>query len=170
MLTGYLPVDGTVEMGDELFDYAFIPALEEMPQLRGLVDADYLVPRGDLGVGELRYWSPQTDPEVMAFEALAKGPATRVELRDAAVAGPLIRTLTAPVLALVGQHDALMIDIGLGEADTHDTVGRVAPGVGTNFEFGVISDAGHMLNLQRNARESFTVIERWLGDRCGAAS
>jgi pimeloyl-ACP methyl ester carboxylesterase len=162
VLTGYLPVDGTVEMGDELFDFAFVPALDAMPQLRGLVDDDYLVARDGLGVDELRYWATQTDPEIMAFELLIKGPATKAELRDAAIVGPLIRTVTTPTLGLVGQHDALLIDGGLGEADTRATVRRVAQGVGQNFEFVVISDAGHMLNLHRNAHQTFRAIERWL--------
>jgi pimeloyl-ACP methyl ester carboxylesterase len=165
VLSGYLPVDGTVEMGDELFNIAFMPALEGMPHLRGLVDDDYLVAREGLGVNELRYWAATTDPNIMDFETLIKGPATRAELADAAVAGPLIRTLTAPTLSLVGQHDALLIDATLGEGDTHDTIRRVARGVGQNFEFAVVADAGHMLNLHRNAHETFIAIERWL-ERC----
>jgi pimeloyl-ACP methyl ester carboxylesterase len=162
VLTGYLPVDGTVEMGDELFDFAFIPALDGMPHMRGLVDDQYLVARDDLGVDELRYWAAQTDSEIMAFEARIKGPATKAELRDAATAGPLIRTVTTPALGLVGQHDALMIDRGIGEIDTRDTVRRVAQDVGKNFEFVVIGDIGHMLNLHRNAHTTFTAIEQWL--------
>jgi len=120
------------------------------------------VARDGLGVDELRYWATQTDPEIMAFELLIKGPATKAELRDAAIVGPLIRTVTTPTLGLVGQHDALLIDGGLGEADTRATVRRVAQGVGQNFEFVVISDAGHMLNLHRNAHQTFRAIERWL--------
>lgn len=162
VLTGYLPVDGTVEMGTELFDFAFRPAIEGMPQLRGQVDDDYLVAREGLGVDELRYWLSQADPGIMAFETLIKGPATRAELRDAAVAGPMIRSVTVPALGLVGQHDALLVDAGLGDSDAHDAVRRVASAVGPSFEFIVIPDTGHMLNLQRNAHESFAAIERWL--------
>lgn len=162
VLTGYLPVDGTPAMGDELFDFAFVPALDGLPVLRGIVDAEYLVPRAGLGVEQLRYWAPATDPAMPAFDALIKGPATRAELADAAVAGPGIRSLTTPALGLVGQHDALLIDSSLEEVDTHDTVRRVANGIGPNFEFEVIPDAGHMLNLQRNASDCFAAIDRWL--------
>lgn len=162
VLTGYLPVDGTTEMGDELFDFAFTPALDALPHLQGLIDESYLAAREDVGVDELRYWSAQTDPEIMGFESKIKGPATKAELADAAIAGPLIRTITTPALGLVGQHDALMVDGGLGENDTFDTVRRVAPGIGPNFDFSVVLDAGHMLNLHRNAHDSYTAIERWL--------
>jgi pimeloyl-ACP methyl ester carboxylesterase len=98
----------------------------------------------------------------LAFEGLIKGPATKAELSDAAVAGPLIRTVATPTCGLVGQHDALLIDGALGETDTHDTVRRVAEGIGPNFDFYVVPDTGHMLNLHRNAHESFTAIARWL--------
>ena len=162
VLTGYLPVDGTPAMGDELFDYAFEPAVEGLPQLRGIVDSDYLVPRADLGVEQLRYWPNQTDPAVLAFDSLIKGPATKVELADAAVSGPAIRAITTPALGLIGQHDALLIDSTLGENDTHDTVRRVSQGIGQNFEFMVVPDSGHMLSLHRNAAESFAAIDQWL--------
>jgi pimeloyl-ACP methyl ester carboxylesterase len=162
VLTGYLPVDGTPAMGDDLFTFAFVPALEELPQLRGIVDDGYLVPRADLGVDHLRYWPAATDPAVLAFDSLIKGPATRAELSDAAVAGPAIRAITTPALGLIGQHDALLIDQALGETDTHDTVRRVAEGIGPNFDFIVIPDTGHMLNLHRNAQECFIAIDDWL--------
>jgi pimeloyl-ACP methyl ester carboxylesterase len=162
VLTGYLPVDGTAEMGDELFDFAFAPALDGMPHLRGLVDAEYLVARDEFAVDELRYWSAQADPDVIAFETLSRGPATRAELRDAAVAGATIRTVTAPTLGLVGQHDALLIDASLAEVDTADTVRRVARVTPPNFEFAVTPDTGHMLNLHRNAHAVFTTLDDWL--------
>jgi pimeloyl-ACP methyl ester carboxylesterase len=162
VLTGYLPVDGTAAMGDELFDYAFVPALEGLPQLQGIVDGDYLVPRADLGVEQLRYWSAQTDPAMLAFDSLITGPATKAELSDAAVSGPTVRAVTTPALGLIGQHDALLIDQTLGETDTHDTVRRVAQGIGPNFAFAVIPDTGHMLNLQRNAQDCFAAMDRWL--------
>jgi pimeloyl-ACP methyl ester carboxylesterase len=163
VLTGYLPVDGTVEMGEELFDFAFTPALTALPHLRGLVDASYLAAREDLGVDELRYWASQTDPEVRAFEASIKGAATKAELADAALAGPLIRALTTPALCLIGQHDALLVDAGLGEVDTFDTVRRMtSSGIGPNFDFHVVPDSGHMLNLHRNAHDAYTGIVEWL--------
>jgi pimeloyl-ACP methyl ester carboxylesterase len=162
VLTGYLPVDGTVEMGDELFDFAFTPALDAMPQLRGLVDGDYLVARDEFAVDELRYWGPQADPDIIAFDSLSKGPATRAELRDAAVAGSAIRTVAAPTLGLVGQHDALLIDASLGESDAADTVRRVARSTPPNFAFEVVPGTGHMLNLHRNAHEVFSTLNGWL--------
>ena len=162
VLTGYLPVDGTAEMGDELFSFAFVPAIEGKPELSGLVDQDYLVPREGLGVEELRFWEPATDPEVMTFDGVIKGPATKAELRDAALAGPKIRQVTVPTLAVVGEHDALLIDKNLGETTTYDTVQRVSCAVADNFEFKVVPGAGHMQCLQRNAHDTFAAIEQWL--------
>ncbi|WP_319455840.1 MULTISPECIES: alpha/beta hydrolase [unclassified Mycobacterium] len=166
VLSGYLPVDGTTEMGEDLFDFAFTSALEGMPHLVGLLDADYLVARDGLGVDELRYWKPGADLEIMAFDNLTKSPATKTELGDAALAGPLIRTISTPTLGIVGQHDALMIDAALGDADAHGTVLRVADGVGSNFAFMVVPDAGHMLNLHRNAHQTFAAIDQWLSTHC----
>lgn len=165
VLTGYLPVDGTAEMGDELFDFAFVPAAEGKPELAGLVDGDYLVPREGLGVDELRFWGPATDPAVMAFDGAIKGAATKAELRDAALAGPLIRSVTVPTLAVVGEHDALLIDKTLGETTTFDTIKRVHDSVADNFDFEVVPGAGHMQCLQHNAHDTYAAIERWL-DAC----
>jgi pimeloyl-ACP methyl ester carboxylesterase len=162
VLTGYLPVDGTAEMGDELFSFAFVSAIEGKPELAGLVDDDYLVPREGLGVDELRFWEPVTDPEVMLFDGLIKGPATRAELRDAALAGPQIRSVAVPTLALIGEHDALLIDKNLNESTAFDTVKRVRPTVAAGFEFEVVPGAGHMQCLQHNAHDSYAAMDRWL--------
>lgn len=162
VLTGYLPVDGTAEMGDELFSFAFVSATEGKPELAGLVDEQYLVPREGLGVDELRFWGPATDPAVVAFDSVIKGPATRAELRDAALAGPQIRTVTVPTLAVVGAHDALLIDKTLGESTAFETVKRVRPTVPAGFEFEVVPGAGHMQCLQRNAHDTYAAMGRWL--------
>lgn len=162
VLTGYLPVDGTAEMGDELFDFAFVPAVEGKPELAGLVDGDYLVPREGLGVNELRFWGPATDPAVMAFDGAIKGAATKAELRDAALAGPRIRSVATPTLAVVGEHDALLIDKNLGETTTFDTIKRVHGCVADNFDVEVVPETGHMQCLQRNAHDTYAAIERWL--------
>jgi pimeloyl-ACP methyl ester carboxylesterase len=162
ILTGYLPVDGTAAMGDELFNFAFVPAIEGKPEFSGLVDQDYLVPREGLGVEELRFWGPATDPDVMAFDAVIKGPATRAELRDAAVAGTHVRAVAVPTLAVVGEHDALLIDKSLGETTTLDTIARVRDAVGANFEFAVVPGTGHMQCLQLNAHNTYGAIEQWL--------
>jgi hypothetical protein len=98
----------------------------------------------------------------MAFERSTIGPATKSDLSDAAVAGPTIRAITTPTPGVIGQHDNLLIDTGLGETDTHDTVRRVSSGIGANFEFAVIPDAGHMLTIQRNARVTYAAIDEWL--------
>ena len=109
--------------------------------------------------------APATDPAVMAFDGVIKGPATMVELRDAALAGPRIRTVAVPTLALVGQHDALLIDKNLGEATTFDTIERVRPGVPATFEFQVVPDSGHMQCLQRDAHDTYAAMTRWLETR-----
>jgi pimeloyl-ACP methyl ester carboxylesterase len=161
VLTGYMPVDGTVEMGDELFDFAFEPAADGMPELLGLVGEGYLVAK-DLGVDDLLYWAPTADPENIAAEKLMKGPAARVELSAAAIAGAALRGSSLPTLIVVGQHDALMIDGSLGETDTYATVERVRAVAGANFSFAVIEDSGHLLNQHRNAHASFEAIRSWL--------
>jgi pimeloyl-ACP methyl ester carboxylesterase len=164
VLTGYLPVDGGVELGDELFDFAFEPASGGLPGLLGLVGDGYLVAK-DLGTDDLLHWAPTADPDNVEAEKLMKGPATRAELRDAAVVGAALRESTIDTLVVVGQHDALLIDGTLGEPDVFATVEHVRAKCGANFEFVVIPDAGHVLNLHRNAHTSFTPIRDWLDGR-----
>ncbi|MFN6550396.1 hypothetical protein ACP6C7_17490 [Mycolicibacterium septicum] len=70
--------------------------------------------------------------------------------------------MTIPTLAVVGEHDALLIDKNLGETTTFDTIKRVHDSVTDNFDFEVVPGAGHMQCLQRNAHDTYSAMGRWL--------
>jgi pimeloyl-ACP methyl ester carboxylesterase len=160
VLTGYLPVDGTVEMGDDLFDAAFDDASSGLPALLGLVEG-YLVSK-DFGVDELLWWLATAPAANIAAEKQIKGPASRAELAAAAVAGPGLRQIAIPALAVIGEHDALLLDGALGDADTHAPAERIRPQLPTSFTVTVVPGTGHMLNLHATAHQTFNVIRAWL--------
>jgi pimeloyl-ACP methyl ester carboxylesterase len=160
VLTGYLPTDGRPENEDRLLA-AFVPATAAFPHLRGLIDADYLVahPRSR---EPLMYHSPQADPAIIEIDEQMKGTTTTGELRGTSSAGPTIRGAGVPVLVVAGQYDALLIDSTLGDQNCFDSVARVEAVSPSNFEFEVVADTGHNLNLHRNAHESYEIVNRWL--------
>jgi pimeloyl-ACP methyl ester carboxylesterase len=163
VLTAYLPVDGTREAADNLFDAAFMPATEGLPHLLGLVPDDYLTTR-PMDQEAFLYWSDQADPTIVSLDKHFKGTTNRSELYGAAELGATIRTATAPVLVLVGQHDVLLIDPG-SDKDGYDAVRRIAAQSPGNFDFEVIPETGHTMNLHRTAHTTFETIDRWLTDR-----
>jgi pimeloyl-ACP methyl ester carboxylesterase len=160
VLTAYLPIDGAPEVAAELFDAAFRPAAERLPHLLGLVDDDYLatVAADD---GSWLYRAEHAHPAVIAAADQMTGTTTRAELTGAIAAGPTVRRSTVPTLVLVGQYDPLMYDPA-ADADTHDPTRRLAAQSPNNFEFEVIADTGHALNLHDTAHTTFEAIERWL--------
>jgi pimeloyl-ACP methyl ester carboxylesterase len=163
VLTGYIPVDSSGRMGDELLNAVFQPATEIQPHLLGLVDENYLISRGR-GSEALLYRSEQADPAIVAVDEQIKNPTTRAELRDAATAGPTIRTIAAPTLVVVGQYDALLINRA-EDKDCSDTVRRWAPRMPGHVGFEVVADTGHNLNLHRAAHATYEILDRWLAAR-----
>jgi pimeloyl-ACP methyl ester carboxylesterase len=159
VLTGYVPVDGAGEASDTFFETAFLPAVDELPHLRGLVDHDYGVSRPEVRE-PLMYLTGHCDPAVIAMDEQMKGTATRGELRDASTAGPLIRASRVPTLVLVGQHDRLLIHPP--DTDCFDVTRRWAKASGGNFSYDVVADSAHNLNLHDSAHTAFAAIDRWL--------
>jgi hypothetical protein len=160
VLTAYLPADGDPAIGSELFDVAFGPAADGMTRLRGLVDDDYLVPRLE-GGGAWLYHANSADPAVIATEDAMAGTTTRAELSGAISAGPMIRQSVVPTLVLVGQYDPLMYD-SAAEPDASAAIARVAELTPANFEYRMVPDTGHTLNLHRTAHTTYEIIHRWL--------
>jgi pimeloyl-ACP methyl ester carboxylesterase len=159
VLQSYMPVDGDPEVGDELFDLGFQPALERLPQLRGLIDDGYLATR-QLDMGWL-YRMENADPAMMAIEETISGTTTRAELAGAVSAGPAIRGSALPTLVMVGQYDPLMYDAG-SEADSRDAMDRMAKLTPANFDYALVKDMGHGLALHRTAHQAFETMDTWL--------
>jgi pimeloyl-ACP methyl ester carboxylesterase len=166
VLTGYIPVDGTSESEEALFDAAFMPAVEAMPHLLGLVDGDYLTSRS-FGRAELLFHQEAADPAIVAVDARLQGITSRGELRGSGPAGTVIRAGAVPTLVLAGQHDVLLLDRGQ-DKDTYDTTRRWAARSPAHFDFEVVAGSGHNLNLHRAAHQAYEAIESWLAARAAA--
>jgi pimeloyl-ACP methyl ester carboxylesterase len=162
VLTGYIPVDGTDEPDDSFFETAFLPAARELPHLRGLVDDDYGVARGELRA-PLMYLSSRSDPALIELDEQMKGTSTRGELRDAGTAGMLIRRGSVPTLVQVGQWDQLLIHPP--DKDCYDVIPRWAGASPDHFTYRVVEDSAHNLNLHYNAHLAFDTMESWLGEQ-----
>jgi pimeloyl-ACP methyl ester carboxylesterase len=160
VLTAYMPVDGTGSLGEDLLRSMFEPAVERRPQLVGLIDDDYLLPRDDLGSGWL-FRMDNADEAIVAASESMSGTMTIGELTGVSDAGPFIRTSNIPTLVLVGEFDPLLFDAST-ESDCHTASARTAALSPPNFEYQVVPDAGHVLNLHRTARRTFAAIGDWL--------
>jgi pimeloyl-ACP methyl ester carboxylesterase len=168
ILSAYMPVDGVGGLNEELLLAMFEPAVRRKRELAGLVDDDYLLPKEDLGAGWL-YRLESADPGIIAAEEAMAGTTTRGELMGVADAGPFIRRSTLPTLVLVGQFDPLLFDPST-EKDCYGSCARLSEISPENFEYRVVPDTGHVLNLHRTARHSFQEIGDWLDRQRAAVS
>lgn len=166
-LTGYLPVNADGEIEEEFYDAVFMPVSEAMPHLTGLGDDDYLVSRP--GAESLLYRQSKVDPGVVALDQHLQGTLTRGELHGVSSLGTTIRSSSIPTLALCGQHDVLLFD-GERDADASDAAKRCAALSPENFDYEVVPDAGHCMNLQRDAHEIFAVLDKWIESQAAAGT
>lgn len=160
VLTGYLPVDHGSDVEERFIEEAFVPAVEGMPHLRGLVDDNYLASRPG-NRGSIMYRSSTSDPGIIAVDEEMKDTTTRGELRAAWRVGPEILKVAVPTLVLVGEHDLVVMDHGR-DRDCYDSVRHLETDCPANFECSVVPGVGHSLNLHRAARDAFDVIDHWL--------
>jgi pimeloyl-ACP methyl ester carboxylesterase len=160
VLTGYFPLDGRASRTDEVVEAAFMPAVEALPALHGLVDDDYRAARSR----DIMLFKSDASREVLAMDDLIKGTTTRGELRDTRATGSSIRASQVPTLVVAGQHDPLLVDRRVDQ-DAHDTARRAAEACSEQFDFVVVDAAGHNLNLQRNCHDFYEQMNEWLGAR-----
>jgi pimeloyl-ACP methyl ester carboxylesterase len=162
VLTGYLPSSTRSPRRRQLVDAGFVPALERFPHLRGLVDDDYLAPIAG-GRARVMYWHEQADPAIIEIDEALTGTATRGELQDAASAGNVIRSSVVPTLVVVGQHDRFIGARGT-EVDGFVLTKRSAAETTSSFEYEVVPETGHCLNLHHTAHRAFAAITGWLDE------
>ena len=118
------------------------------------------------------YYTPNADPAVIAQDEATKQTFTVAEDATFPTVLPDTLGITAPVQVVVGQHDALFC----GPASycssplSLTTLERTFYPSARSFDFTVVPDAGHSLNLQRNARTTFSTINSWLRATVGAES
>jgi pimeloyl-ACP methyl ester carboxylesterase len=162
VLTGYFPLDGRASRTDEVVEAAFMPAVDALPALHGLVDDDYRAARSR----DIMLFKSDAASDVLAMDDLIKGTTTRGELRDTRATGSSIRASEVPTLVVAGQHDPLLVDRRVDQ-DAHDTARRAAQACPAHFNFHVVDAAGHNLNLQRNCHEFYRQMNDWLGSHLG---
>ena len=162
VLTAYMPVDQAHGMDAGQLAALFGPAVQRKPELRGLVDDDYVAPLADVGESWL-YHEENVDQAIVSTAEQLSGTTTLAELEGAADAGPVIRKSQMPTLVLVGQFDPLMFDQS-AEEDCVASARRLSNLCPSYFAFRVMPDAGHPLNLHRTAHDGFQMISDWIDD------
>lgn len=163
VLTAYIPVDPTDAVAEEHLRAFFQPAVTRRPELRGLVDDDYVMARADID-GSFLYRNGVVDPTIIEVSEQMAGTTTWAELAGTSQAGPLIRQSKVPTLVLVGEFDTLLFD-QRSEADVKAQMKQVETLSPPNFEFQVVADTGHVINLHAGARQAFQQIDNWLDAR-----
>jgi pimeloyl-ACP methyl ester carboxylesterase len=162
VFTGHLGVDSGAQDDDPRAAFLFHGVAEDpaVAHLRGLVGNGYLTVRSEARIPTF-YAVEHVDPRVLELDEEIKGVMTVGELSDMGTAAGAWELIEAPVLAVLGQNDAMMFDHDT-ETDTYQAVDRVRPKAPGHFTFEVVPDAGHNLNLHRNARTSYDIVLRWL--------
>jgi len=160
VLTGYLPVDHGEAVEDQFLEEAFVPAVEALPHLRGLVDDDYLAARPATRQQHM-FRLDAVDSDILAVDYDIRGATSRGELRGGWTAGTQVLRTGIPTLSLVGQYDVLVQDPAT-DKDSFESVERIRGACPPNFDFDVVPDTGHCLNLHRNAPATFERLDAWL--------
>ena len=119
------------------------------------------------GMRSIIYWTPNTDTDVMALEELAKETITTGELNTfpPIVLSPASsQAIHVPVLIVIGQYDDLFC------TPPQCPEAQVEPSYyspDAQVEVKVTPNAGHALNLQRNAPSVFATVLEWSNRRFG---
>jgi pimeloyl-ACP methyl ester carboxylesterase len=180
----YADVDGLILTG---LLHTFAPTASVIPLLlypaaRDPKFAHRHLPPGYLtflpGTLAILLYRPNTDPDVIALLEAGKdiAPAGEQTVFGRVVTSPaLVQGIRVPILSVVGQNDALFCtppscpearaepafyDCRSQSAGARNLVATIcAPRA--ELELVVVPDAGHILNLQRNARTWFAIARHW---------
>ncbi|MDQ3765621.1 MAG: alpha/beta hydrolase [Actinomycetota bacterium] len=120
--------------------------------------------------GLLFYYEPNTDPTVILVDEILKQTITLGENTSVGPTLPVSRRVNAPTLITVGDFDDLFCDPPSCTA-TGSLDGETANyGAGSCAELTIVSDAGHNLNLHRNAPAYFDLVQEWADRRVGPST
>jgi pimeloyl-ACP methyl ester carboxylesterase len=108
------------------------------------------------------FYRPATDPAVIEIDEHLKGTVTTAELDDAPDAAEETARIGVPTLVAFGQYDVVAVDPTRGDRDGYDTVRRCSRQAPGHFDFEVVEQTGHCLNLHRSAPQTFELITKWL--------
>jgi pimeloyl-ACP methyl ester carboxylesterase len=150
------------------FTTSLAPAAAVDPARFGGLSPDYLTTRPGTRPGAF-YLTSNVDPAVVARDEATKQTFTLTEDATFPTVLPDTLGITAPVDVVVGDRDALFCGVlddcssvlGLAAAE------RLFYPAARTFTYTSIPDAGHALNLQRNAPTTYATIESWIGANLG---
>lgn len=131
------------------------------------LDLGYLTTRPGVR-GATFYHLAGADPAVIALDEETKELATAGELAEFALVNTVMVSLQvdAPVLTVVGRHDTIFCGLGpCGDLLSGTTLEPAAYGPAAELEIVVVPQAGHDLNLHRNAPTTYAAIRGWLDER-----
>ena len=168
----YHDVDGVVvtgfthEIGPEFVTEvlpSLAPAATVDPERFGSLPAGYLTTRDDVHRAPF-YHAPGADPAAIDYDESTKQTTTMTELGTIGRALTGSAAVTAPVLAVFGDHDPYTCGVGTTCADPLSLVDaerRFYPRA-RSFETAVIPNTGHSLTLHSSARQSAAAIAEWI--------
>jgi pimeloyl-ACP methyl ester carboxylesterase len=120
--------------------------------------------------GLLFYYEPNTNPINIFLDELLKQTITIGESLSAVAAAPVSQQVNVPTLIVVGDFDFLFCSppscTASGSID--DEPDNFGPGSCAELE--IVPNAGHNLNLHRNAPEVFDLVHAWADRRIGASA
>lgn len=144
------------------FEGALRPADAVNPQRFGDLPPGYLTtPAG--GNASL-FYQPNADPDVVAYDDAHKQTMTDGEDLTLPVGVVDTTTITAPVLSMVGQYDNEFCG-PVADCSNPLSLMSLEPTfypAAKSFQLTVVPDAGHYLDLQRNAQTTFGDITSWV--------
>ena len=167
VLTGTTGIDSGIRDDDPRAAEYYIPALADpaLAHLHPLIDDGYLSPRPEAR-RPMFYYDPNVDTDVLELDEQLKGTMSLGETAGIGSGADTAADITVPTLVVVGQYDVLAMRPEI-ERDAYDAVRRCQSVAPAHFEFAVVPDAGHNLNLHRNAQETYEIIGTWLDMHAG---
>lgn len=120
--------------------------------------------------GRLFYYAQNTDPAVIERDEILKQTITYAENTTVGPTLPISKQIDVPTLITVGNFDFLFCTPP-SCTETHSLDGETAEfGTGACAELVIVPNAGHNLNLHRNAQDYFATVREWADRRVGPSS
>ena len=161
--------DSPVAPGNPDVFAALYPATSDPLFASSGMDPGYLTTLPGSRAG-IFYYLPNSDPSVIAFDEATKDVLPLATTSDFFNGLPLTPTIHVPVLGVVGNFDVLACTGAScsSSGSFADEASFYSPDA--CFTPVVIPNAGHDLNLHRNAPLWFTIAQTWAAQRVGVRS
>lgn len=117
--------------------------------------------------GQMFYYPPEVDPQVLALDEATKETLTAAEITDLYPSAMLSLNIQVPVLVVIGQLDSLFCNTLYCEVLDTQALERSFYPRALSFELVLIPNSGHDINLHYNAPTWFAVARSWFDRRLG---